>query len=58
MTLMPVSNISTFTDWSVNFGAARWIGSCFFALTGPRLVDGLADDVEDAAEDLAADRHR
>ena len=40
MTLMPVSNISTLTDWSTNFGAARWIGRCFLALTGPRSSTG------------------
>ena len=40
MTLMPVSNISTLTAWSVNFGAARWIGQRFLALTGPRSSTG------------------
>ena len=40
MTLMPVSNTSTFTDWSTNFGAARWIGRYLVALTGPRSSTG------------------
>jgi len=35
-TLMPVSNISTFVDWSSNGGAGRWIGYVFFAwMAGP-----------------------
>ena len=32
---MPVSNISTFTAWSTNLGAARWMGMNLVALTGP-----------------------
>ena len=40
MTLMPVSNISTLTERSVNFGAARWIGSRCFAVTGPASSTG------------------
>ena len=40
MTLMPVSNISTLTAWSVNFGAERWIGERCFALTGPASSTG------------------
>ena len=40
MTLMPVSNISTLTLWSVNFGAERWIGERWVALTGPASSTG------------------
>ncbi len=41
MTLMPVSNISTFTDWSVNLGAGRWMGRVSLAVTTPASSIGL-----------------
>ncbi len=34
--MIPVSNISTFVDWSSNGGAGRWIGYVFFVwIAGP-----------------------
>jgi len=34
--LIPVSNISTFVDWSSKGGAGRWIGYVFFVwIAGP-----------------------
>ena len=39
-------------------GASRWIGQRSLVSHGPSSSTGLADDVEDAAERLAADRHR
>ncbi len=57
MTLMPVSKISTFVDSSPNVGGSRWIGQRS-PVAGRLAVDGIADDVPDAAERLVADRHR
>ncbi len=37
---MPVSNISTLTDWSVNLGAARWIGRVSLWPIGPASSTG------------------
>jgi len=37
---MPVSNISTFVDWSSYDGAGRWIGYIFFALIAGPLSTG------------------
>jgi hypothetical protein len=35
MTLMPVSSISAWVDWSVKVGVGRWIGQRLVALTSP-----------------------
>ena len=53
MTFTPVSNISAVVACSSNAGAGRWIGSFFFALIGPKLVDRLPDDVHHAPKRLA-----
>ena len=41
MTLMPVSNISTFVDCSSKSGASRWIGQRSVILRSPRLSTGF-----------------
>ena len=58
MTLRPVSKTSTSVVCWSNAGGSRWIGRQTSALTGPLLVDRLAEHVEDAAERRLADRHR
>ena len=57
MTLIPVSKISTFGDRSRKPGGSRWIGERS-TRRGRLVVDGVAEDVPDAAERLVADRHR
>ena len=57
MTLMPVTRIALSVDWSTNSGASAWIGARRRCADRAALVDRLADDVEDAAERLRADRH-
>ena len=57
MTLMPVSKTSTLTDWSTNFGARAVDRQVLLGVDRAALVDGLADDVQDAAEHFVADRH-
>jgi hypothetical protein len=57
MTLMPVSNISTLTDWSTNLGAGRWMGSDFLALTGPFSSTGSPTTLRIRPRTLAAHRH-
>ena len=54
---MPVTRISASVDWSMNSGAARWIGERSLVVDRTALVDRLADDVEDAAQGFRADRH-
>ena len=58
MTLMPVSKISTLTLWSVNVGGVAVDRRRALGVDRAAAVDRLADDVEDAAEALRADRHR
>ena len=55
---MPVTRISASVDWSTNSGAGLWIGERRLVDDRAALVDRLADDVEDAAQGLRADRHR
>ena len=57
MTFTPVSNISISVDCSSNAGAWRWMGLRLAALTGPKLVHRVADDVEHAAQRFAAHGH-
>ena len=57
MTLMPVSNCSVLGESSSNGGGSRWIGRAPSALTGPAAVDRVAEQVEDPAQRLLADRH-
>ena len=58
MTLMPVSKISTLVVCSTNVGRLAVDGQVLLGVDRAGLVDRLADDVEDAAEALGADRHR
>ena len=58
MTLMPVSNSSVLGDSSANGGGSRWIGRVLRGVDRAAAVDRLAEQVEDAAERLLADRHR
>ena len=54
---MPVSNISVVGVRFSTDGAVRWIGQRSVLVELGALVDGLAEQVEDAAERLLADRH-
>ena len=58
MTLIPVSNISSFVFCSMNAGASLWMGSRRLASIGPILIHGLADDIHHAAERSCSDRNR
>ena len=55
---MPVSRISRVGVRSSTFGAGRWIGQRSSASTVARVVDRVAEQVEDAAEHDVADGHR
>ena len=55
---MPVSRSSVDGDSSSNVGALRWIDIELFGVDRAALVDRAAQHVHDAAERLAADRHR
>ena len=57
MTLMPVSNCSVLGERSSNGGGSRWIGQRSVGVDRAAAVDRLAQQVEDAAERLLADRH-
>ena len=54
---MPVSKASTLVDWSTNSGVGPVDFPFLVGVDRAHLVHGLADDVEDPAEGLAADRH-
>ena len=58
MTLMPVSKTSIFVDCSTNVGGGAVDRRALLGADGRAVVDRVADDVEDAAEALGADRHR
>ncbi len=54
MTLMPVSNISSRVDCSSKSRRLAMDGHALVLADGAEVVDGLAEDVEHAAERLAA----
>ena len=56
-TLMPVSNCSVLGERSSNAGGSRWIGQRSVALNRAAAVDRVAQQVEDPAQRLLADRH-
>ena len=57
MTLMPVSNCSVLGERSSKAGGSRWIGQRSVACDRPAAVDRVAQQVEDPAQRLLADRH-
>ncbi len=53
MTLMPVSkDFGVATSWLNPGGRGRWIGYLALSLTGRLADQGLAQDVEEAAEEF------
>ena len=56
-TLIPVSNCSVLGERSSNGGGSRWIGQRSCGVDRAAAVDRVAEQVEDPAQRLAADRH-
>src|ERR1700728_2478824 len=54
ITLMPVSNISSWVDCSSNAGAWRWMGRCTLALTGPSSSTGWPRTLSTRPRDACA----
>ena len=56
-TLIPVSNCSVLGESASNAGGSRWIGQRSCGSDRPAAVDRVAQQVEDPAQRLLADRH-